>query len=286
MNKKQAIKQRQAKLEQEIHAADILKGNLVTESHPTTQARSIRTTLEEQIIARHETRIDSLSQLLLDGYQIVGVREAQIKDLKNALDQRDKTFDQFVAEQKQSTDTFMREQSAIHDSNRRNIDAIHKEFVDKICANHDEERRETDALHEECVDEICRLHGEQVAELVGQIGQLEEKIKEPEGLRSAGAESARVETGQAQEVLVGEVGSATGQTPRSKSVAANEKGKISEPLEKGTQETEAKKRVESEELSEGRGEKIPEPLEKGRQETIGKRGGRDGEVPQGRCVVS
>lgn len=276
MNKKQAIKQRQAKLEQEVHAADILKGNLVTESHPATQTRSIRTTLEEQIIARHETRIDSLSQLLKDGYHIIEFREAQIKDLKHALDQRDKNFDQFVAVQKQSTDTFMRERDAIYDKERRNIDAIHKECVDKICANHDEERRETDKLHEGFVGRVCELHDERVAELVGKIGQLDKKIKELEGAGSGRIEGAGEEPQRARTLLEGEIGQ------RPESVVAHEGGKILGLIEKDKQEKKAKRRGKSEEM----GGKIMEPAEKGEQETVGKRRGRSGEVPQGRCVVS
>ncbi len=284
MNKKQAIKQRQAKLEQEIHAADILKGNLVDaeqQTHRTTQAQRPNSSLEEQIIARHETRIESLSLLLKDGYQIVGVREAQIKDLKNALEERDKNFEKFVVEQKQGTDTFMKERDAIYDRERRNIDAIHKECVDKICANHDEERRNTDALHEGFVDRICGLHGERVKELVGNIVRLEERIKELEGARSGGTDSAEDETGQARTVLVGEEGGAKG-----RSAVASEEGKILELIEKGKQETEAKRRGISEEMSAGRGEKNSVPVEKAKQETVGKRRGRSGDVPEGRCVVS
>ncbi len=284
MNKKQAIKQRQAKLEQEIHAADILKGNLVDteqQTHRTTQARRLNSSLEEQIIARHETRIESLSLLLKDGYQIVGVREAQIKDLKNALEERDKNFDKFVVEQKQSTDTFVKERDAIYDRERRNIDAIHKECVEEIFANHNKERGKTDALHEGFVDRICGLHDERVKELLGNIVRLEERIKELEGARSGGTDSAEDETGQARTVLVGEEGGAKG-----RSVVASEEGKILELIEKGKQETEAKRRGKSEEMSEGRGEKNSVPVEKGKQEAVGKRRGRSGDVPEGRCVVS
>lgn len=219
--------------------------------------------------------------LLKDGYQIVGVREAQIKDLKKALEERDKNFEKFVVEQKQSTDTFMKERGAIYDRERRNIDAIHKECVNKICANHDEERRNTDALHEGFVDRICGLHGERVAELVRQNGQLEERIRELDGAGTGETESAREETTRAQAVLVGEEGGAKGRL-----VVASEEGEVLELVEKGKQETEAKRRGKSEEMSEGRGEKNSVPVEKGKQELVGKRCGRSGDVPEGRCVVS
>lgn len=65
MNKKQAIKQRQAnqlskKAEQEVHAADILKGNLVTS--PTISQAPRNKSLEEQLITKHEETIDLQKQ--------------------------------------------------------------------------------------------------------------------------------------------------------------------------------------------------------------------------------
>lgn len=278
MNKKQAIKHRQAKHNQETHAADILKGNLVAEQQsPLTVQARIANTLEEQIIASHETRIDHLSQLLGDGYHHVGVLRAQVKDLETALEERDQNFDEYVAEQKRSTDAFLRDRDEMYEKERGEVDVIHRETVEKISAIHDEETWNTDALHEEAVDEICRIHGERIAELVGNVGRLEERIKELEGRGSGGGERAAAETQRAEAVSMGEVGQ------RPKLDAAME-GKRS--IEKGKQETDTKRREKSEEMSEGKDGEIREPVDKGGQETGAKRRGRSEEPSAGKCVVS
>jgi len=250
MNKKQAIKQRQAKLEQEIHAADILRNNLVTEpqTHRTAKARRIDS-LQEQIIARHEAHIESLFQLLKKGYEIVEYRESQIATLEKALEERDENFYKFVAERNQDIERFKKERDAIHD----------------------DEKRKTDVIHMEYVDEIWRLHGERVAELVGNVEQLEERIKELEG---AATESAEEETQRTHTVLAGEVGGATGRTQKSKSGVASEGGMILELVEKGKEEKEAKIRGKS------------ELVERAKQETKTKRRGKSEEPTEGRCVVS
>lgn len=268
MNKKQAIKHRQAKHDQETHAADILKGNLVAEQQSplTLQARVVNT-LEEQIIASHETRIDSLTTLLGDGYHHVGALRAQVKDLETALEERDQRFEKFVVEQKRSTETYLKDRDAIYEKERGEIDVIHRETLEKISAIHDEETWGMDKLHEEDVDEMCRAHGERVAELVGKVGRLEERIRELEGRGSGGGESV-AEAGQKPE-----------------SVVAPEGGKIVDLIEEGKQETDIKKREESEETSEGKDGGILESVDKG-QETMAKKPGRSGEAPGGRCIVS
>jgi len=273
MNKKQAIKQRQAQLEQEIHAADILKGNLVSEeqSYRTTKARRTNT-LEEQVIASHEARIDSLLRLLKDGYQIVEIREAQIAALEKALEEQVKDFHNFVAERNQDTKKFKEERDAIHDAERRSTDALHKEFVDKICV----------------------LYDERAEELIETVVRLEEKIKELERARGGATEDATSgvtestgeEIGPARTVLVGEDGGAKARTQRPKSGVATEDGKILRLIEKGKQEKEAKKRGKSEEMSEERGGKILEPVEKEKQEKEAKKRRENEERSDGRCVVS
>lgn len=91
MNKKQAIKQRQAnqppkKAEQEIHAADILKGNLI-DSPAISPARQ-NNSLEEQLIAKHETTIDlqkqqlnNLARLIENDNRIFDLQTQQLDNL-------------------------------------------------------------------------------------------------------------------------------------------------------------------------------------------------------------
>ena len=78
MNKKQAIKQRQTnqlskKAEQEVHAADILKGNLITISYAPRNK-----SLEEQIITKQEETIDLQKQHIDHSAQVIENRDRMI----------------------------------------------------------------------------------------------------------------------------------------------------------------------------------------------------------------
>jgi hypothetical protein len=118
MNKKQAIKQRQAnqlskKAEQEVHAADILKGNLVTS--PTISQAPRNKSLEEQLITKHEEtidlqkqHIDHLAQVIENRDRIIDARDEQIVTLKGLIQEwknmvlaNEKRWSSFVEEQQE-----------------------------------------------------------------------------------------------------------------------------------------------------------------------------------------
>lgn len=204
MNKKQAIKQRQAtqlpkKAEQEVHAADILKGNLI--ASPAISPTRKNKGLEEQLITKHEKTID--------------LQKQQIKDLARIIKNQNRIIE-------------------AHDEQAVILKGSIQEWKTMVLENETRWSDFVDAQQESVLRTYTEEYGKWLQEETGKyeevIAGLEGRIEELENARDGFSESAGGKARELNKELVDQ-GASTRREGEQKAVG-NERGR-ERKMEKG-----------------------------------------------------
>jgi len=175
MNKKQAIKSRRASkasenVQQEIHAADILKGNKVTENNAPAAVRARKlNSLEEQIIANQEKIIDSREGLIAEYKTYTDSLQERI----DLLERMDKTKDEKIVLLEDAWTNFTNLVKSQEETLLNEYVKVFEKWDDKKSQAYEREiksLKERIKELEETVRTCVEFYEEQIEDLTGKVG--------------------------------------------------------------------------------------------------------------------
>lgn len=263
MNKKQAIKQRQAKPQQEIPIENLLKGNLINSD------ANKPTTLEELLIAKHENTIKQHEETIAE-------QDHNNDVLLNRIETRDEMIqsrDELIELQKEQN-TCLREQA-------QDWENVARENMEDQEQEREEQKRELGKVLEERdkVRKECQEEGDKAAQLQRVNELLVERIRK---LEAQSRDKAVPEVAEGVDMgLAKKAGAALeAQNRRASEPEVAEGANVGLANEGGN----TAERTQWPESISVFYESVPE--KKGKHDGFGKKREERGERPESRCVVS